>query len=157
MISHGGGDLFHAHPGRGKEVLCPLKPDLLQESRVSKPGLALDQPVEVIFLKMKCIRQILDLNVRMILSDIRGNLLEDDPVHRLPLVLREGEVVFGADDREDAKEQPLADMAGADAALIKLLEKPEKAVFKLRAGVDIRPEMQVLLEILLFQQGGLQE
>ena len=67
-------------------MLCPLKPYLLQESGVGQPGLALYEPVEIILLKMKCIGQVLNLYVGMVLADICGDLLENQPVHGLALV-----------------------------------------------------------------------
>ena len=78
----------------------------------------LDKPVEIIFLKMEGICQRLYGDVGVMRPYISGHFFEYDPVHRFALLFREWKIIFCADDREDAKKQPLADMAWADIMVI---------------------------------------
>ena len=46
-------DLIYAFIGRNQHMRRTLEADLLYIGRVSKPGLALDEPVKVVFLEVK--------------------------------------------------------------------------------------------------------
>ena len=110
-------DLFYAFWRSKKEPIRTFKPYLLDIGGVGQAGLALDQTVKVILLEMKDIYQILDDHVFIILLDIFGDFFEDNPVHGLPLLSGKGELIFGTHNPEDAKQQALADIAGASGAV----------------------------------------
>ena len=60
---------------------------------------------------------LLDDHVFIILLDIFGDFFEENPVHGLPLLSGKGELIFGTHNPEDAKQQALADIAGASGAV----------------------------------------
>lgn len=60
MISDKLGDLVYALICGGQHMFGMLKADLLYVCRVSKPCLVLDDPVEIILLKMELTHQLLD-------------------------------------------------------------------------------------------------
>ena len=60
MISYRISNCLNTLIGRYKQMLCTLETDLLEISGIGKPGLTLDQAVEVIFLIVEFIYQILN-------------------------------------------------------------------------------------------------
>ena len=79
-------NLLNTFIGRYKQMFGTFQTDLLDISGISKSGFPLDQPVEVIFLVVKLIYQILDGDVLIMSTDEVGNLLKYDPVHCLLLL-----------------------------------------------------------------------
>lgn len=63
-------NFVHALVGGGQHMLCMRKPDLLDICRVGQSGLALDDPVEVILLKMEFADQVLYGDGRVVPLDV---------------------------------------------------------------------------------------
>ena len=107
-------NLFHAFSRADQQVFCLFQAYFLYVCGIAHSGLVLDKAVEVIFLEMKGVHQLLDCNVGRILPNILSNFFEEDPVHGLALLQRQREFVCGAEQTEDAKQQSLADITGTD-------------------------------------------
>ena len=71
-----------------------LQADLLYIRGIGKSRLAFDQTVEIIFLIVEFIYQILNRNVLVMCPDIIGNLFEYDPVHGLLLLFGKREIIL---------------------------------------------------------------
>ena len=142
-------DLFYAFWRSKKEPFRTFKPYLLDIGGVGQAGLALDQTVKVILLEMKDIYQILDDHVFIILLDIFGDFFEDNPVHGLPLLSGKGELIFGTHNPEDAKQQALADIAGASGAVSQFVKQQHRqSSISLEAPVP-GLEVKILLQVFL--------
>ena len=97
--------------GRFGQKLCGfLKSDVLNVRGIGKSGLTFDQSVEVIFLIMKRIREIPDGYVGKLTLNVLRNFFKDNPVHGLSLFSGKGEFIPGAQNPEDAQQEPLADI-----------------------------------------------
>mgnify|MGYP003238330390 CR=1 FL=1 len=63
-------DLFNTFISSSKQMFCTLETDLLEISGIGEPGLTLDQAVEVIFLIVEFIYQILNGDISKMCPDI---------------------------------------------------------------------------------------
>ena len=70
MISYRISNFLNTLIGRYKQMLCTLETDLLEISGIGKPGLTLDQAIEVIFLIVEFIYQILNGDISKMCPDI---------------------------------------------------------------------------------------
>lgn len=94
--------------------------DALQIFRVGHTGLLLDEPVKIILLEMEEIHQFLGIDILIMSLNIIAYFFEDCPVHGLLLFFSERELITGAQQAKDAKEQSLADVFRSNLRFIKL-------------------------------------
>ncbi len=157
VVADGLCDLVDGFLASQQEPFGMFQPDLLHIRGIGHIGPAFDQPVEVVFLEMEFPHQILDGDVGVVSLDVPGHFVEQNPVHGFALLPGQGEFILGAHNPEDAQQQSFADVPGADVVLVEFFQKRRQTGFHLFFCAGAGAEMQELLDVLGFHQGGLEE
>ena len=118
MISGHFCDFVNASAACAQETTGFFQTNLLNIFGICQAGLILDQPVKIIFLEMKLLRQIGKRNVGIMCGNIIRYFFENNPVNGFSLLLGQRKFVFRTENTEDTEQKPFADIVGTNLIFI---------------------------------------